>query len=129
MISKSHSSPLYLTLTTLFILSINSSVAQQITVQQDPKFEQLLQDRKKLVSSSTTSTNYKVQIFNGSSAESKKTLIDFKNQFKNQEATIVFSTPLYKVWVGNYKTRIDAERNLALLRKKYPNALLIKPSN
>lgn len=129
MISKSHSTPLFLTLITLFILSINSSLAQQISIKQDPKFEQLLQDRKKLISSATTSSNYKVQIFNGSSAESKQVLIDFKNQFKNQEATIVFSTPLYKVWVGNYKTRIDAERNLALLRKKYPNALLIKPSN
>ncbi|MFT6748591.1 MAG: hypothetical protein ACJAQ1_000510 [Flavobacterium sp.] len=129
MLSKTFKSPLYLTLTSLFILSINSSLGQQITVQQDPKFEQLLQDRKKLVSSATTSINFKIQIFNGSSTESKKILIDFKNQFKNQDATIVFSTPLYKVWVGNYKTRIDAERNLAVLRRNFPNALLIKPSN
>ncbi|MFT7351042.1 MAG: hypothetical protein ACI9XR_000775 [Flavobacterium sp.] len=129
MLSKTLKSPLYLTLTSLFILSINSSLGQQITVQQDPKFEQLLQDRKKLVSSATTSINFKIQIFNGSSTESKKILIDFKNQFKNQDATIVFSTPLYKVWVGNYKTRIDAERNLAVLRRNFPNALLIKPSN
>jgi hypothetical protein len=127
--SQTFKSPLYLTLVGLFILSINSSVAQQITVHQDPKFEQFLQDRKKLVSSSTTSVNFKIQIFNGSSSESKKMLVDFKNQFKNQDATIVFSTPLYKVWVGNYKTRIDAERNLAVLRRNYPNALLIKPSN
>jgi hypothetical protein len=129
MLSKTLKSPIYLTLTTLFILSVNYSAAQEITIQQDPKFEQLLQDRKKLVSASTTSVNYKIQIFNGSNVESKKMLIDFKSQFKNQDATMVFSTPLYKVWVGNYKTRIDAERNLALLRKNYPNALLIKPSN
>lgn len=129
MSSKIFKSTLYLTLTSMFILSINNSVAQQITIQLDPKFEELLQDRKKLVSSATTYVNFKIQIFNGSSTESKKVLIDFKNQFKNQDATIVFSTPLYKVWVGNYKTRIDAERNLAALRRNYPNALLIKPSS
>lgn len=58
----------------------------------------------------------------------KKTLIDFKKEFKNLDATIVFSTPLYKVWVGNFKTRIEAEKNLQLLKKRYPTAFLIKPN-
>jgi hypothetical protein len=44
------------------------------------------------------------------------------------DGTIVFSTPMYKVWVGNFKTRIDAEKNLQLLKKKFPNAFLIKPN-
>jgi hypothetical protein len=29
------------------------------------------------------------------------------------DGTIVFNTPVYKVWIGNFKTRIEAERNLA----------------
>ena len=60
--------------------------------------------------------------------ESKKVLIQFRKDNKNFDATIVFSTPAYKVWVGNFKTRIEAERNLNNLKKKYPNAILIKPS-
>jgi hypothetical protein len=28
-----------------------------------------------------------------------------------------FSTPNYKVWVGNYKSRIEAERNLIDIKK------------
>jgi hypothetical protein len=28
------------------------------------------------------------------------------------DGTIIFNTPNYKVWVGNYKSRIEAERNL-----------------
>ena len=44
------------------------------------------------------------------------------------EGTIVFNTPNYKVWVGNFKTRIEAERNLIEILKKHPKALLIKPS-
>ena len=67
-------------------------------------------------------------MFNGSSEESKKTLIQFKKDNKDYDATIVFSTPIYKVWVGNFKTRIEAERNLILLKKKYPNAILIQPN-
>jgi hypothetical protein len=97
-------------------------------VNQDPKFEQLLNEKRKVNSSITINNRYKIQIFNGTSDASKKTLIQFKKENKNYDATIIFSTPLYKVWVGNFKTRIEAERNLNLLKKKYPSAILIKPS-
>ncbi|MCF6128446.1 SPOR domain-containing protein [Flavobacterium sp. AS60] len=100
----------------------------KVSVSQDPKFEQLLNEKRKINSSITINDRYKIQIFNGDTENSKKTLLDFKRENKNIDATIVFSTPLYKVWVGNYKTRIEAEKNLNDLKKKYPNAFLIKPN-
>ena len=112
----------------LLFLNFNKVKAQDVSVNQDPKFEQLLNEKRKVNSSITINNRYKIQLFNGSSEESKKTLIQFKKENKNYDATIVFSTPLYKVWVGNFKTRIEAERNLNLLKKKYPNAILIKPN-
>lgn len=115
----------------LFILvffKFNVVNSQVTIVNQDDKFEQILNEKRKLNSSITVNNRYKIQIFNGSSEESKKTLIQFKKENKNYDATIVFSTPLYKVWIGNFKTRIEAERNLNLLKKKYPNAILIKPN-
>ncbi|MCF6131789.1 SPOR domain-containing protein [Flavobacterium wongokense] len=106
------------------------SLAQtgKTTVSQDPKFEQLLNEKRKINSSITITDRYKIQIFNGDTENSKKTLAEFKRENKNMDATIVFSTPLYKVWVGNFKTRIEAEKNLNDLKKKYPNAFLIKPN-
>ena len=114
-----------------FSLQISSfSFAQEakITLNQDPKFEQLLNEKRKINSSITVNDRYKIQIFNGDSENSKKTLISFKKENKNIDGTIVFSTPMYKVWVGNFKTRIEAEKNLQTLKKKYPNAFLIKPN-
>ena len=116
----------------LFIILVfsnfNTLFAQEVTVTQDPKLEQLLNEKRKVNASITINNQYKIQVFNGSSEESKKTLIQFKKENKNYDATIVFSTPIYKVWVGNFKTRIEAERNLNILKKKYPNAILIKPN-
>jgi hypothetical protein len=116
----------------LFLLLIFSQkmLAQdgKITVAQDPKFEQLLNEKRKINSSITINDRYKIQIFNGDSENSKKTLTDFKKENKDMDATIVFSTPMYKVWVGNFKTRIETEKNLNTLKKKYPNAFLIKPN-
>lgn len=125
-----------LTFKNLFFCAItlcvfNSNLFAQdgsVSINQDPKFEQLLNEKRKINSSITVNERYKVQIYNGDSETSKKTLMEFKREFKNYDGTIVFYTPAYKVWVGNFKTRIDAERNLAELKQRYPNALLIKPN-
>ena len=84
----------------LFILlffNFNTIIAQEVTVSQDAKFEQLLNEKRKVNSSITINNRYKIQIFNGASDESKKILIQFKKENKNYDYTIVFSTPLYKV--------------------------------
>ena len=112
----------------LFLCSKSIGQERKITVTQDPKFEQLLNEKRKINSSITVNDRYKIQIFNGDNENSRKKLIEFKKDNKNFDATIVFSTPIYKVWVGNFKTRIEAEKNLNDLKKKYPTAFLIKPN-
>lgn len=97
-------------------------------VNQDPKLEQLLNDKRKANSNLSYSDRYKIQIFNGPSEGAKKALTDFRQEFKNLDATIVFNTPNYKVWVGNFRTRMEAERNLVEIKKYYKNVFLIKPS-
>lgn len=111
-----------------FYFNFSPVFSQNVTVAQDAKFEQLLSEKRKVNASITANNNYKIQIFNGSSEESKKVLMQFKRENKNYDATIIFNTPTYKVWIGNYKTRIDAERNLAIFKKKFPNAISIKPN-
>jgi SPOR domain len=98
-----------------------------VFVNQDEKFEQLLNEKRKLNLSESVNDRYKIQIYNGDSENAKTILSDFKKINKNSDGTIVFSTPLYKVWVGSFKTRIEAEKNLIELKKKYPLAFLIKP--
>lgn len=115
----------------LGIASLTSSINAQdknISVKQDPKFEQLLNEKRKINSSLTINDSYKIQIYNGGSENAKKTLNEFRQEFRDIDATIVFNTPNYKVWVGNFKTRIEAEKNLVNIKYKYKNVLLIKPS-
>ena len=101
---------------------------QNGSLNQDLKFEQLLNEKRKINTSLVINDSYKIQIFNGSSENAKKALNDFKQNFSEIDATIVFNTPNYKVWVGNFRTRIEAERNLADIKDRYKNVLLIKPS-
>ena len=117
-------------LTFLITTSLAKLHAQNknIISHQDPKVEQLLNEKRKSNTSLSINTRYKIQIFSGNSELAKKSLNEFKLENKNTEATIIFQTPNYKVWVGNYRTRMEAERNLMEFQKKYKNILLIKPS-
>ena len=101
---------------------------QNTTVSQDPKFEQLLNEKRKINTSLTVNDSYKIQIYSGGSENAKKTLNEFRQEFNDIDATMVFNTPNYKVWVGSFRTRIEAERNLANIKDRYKNVLLIKPS-
>ena len=101
---------------------------QSQNIIQDSKFEQLLADKRKINNSITVYNRYKIQLFNGSNEVAKKELIAFKKENKNIDATIIFNTPTYKVLAGNFKTRMEAERYLNLFKKKYPNAILVKPN-
>jgi hypothetical protein len=113
---------------TLFFINKISGQNQNIEVSQNSKLEQLLSEKRKINTTIAINECYKIQIFNGNNETAKKTVSEFKQEFKAIDATIVFNTPNYKVWVGNFKTRIEVERNLIEIKKKYTNALLIKPS-
>lgn len=122
------SKKVFLTLTMITLAYNINAQDQNLTLTQDPKFDQLLNDKRKINTSLTTNDTYKIQIFSGKSEEAKKTLTDFKREYTNIDGTIIFNTPNYKVLVGNFKTRIEAERNLAEIKKKYKSVFLIKPS-
>ena len=118
---------LVLILTTLF--SINSAAQSgKVSLSQDPKFEQLLNEKRKINVSMAANEGYKIQIYTGDSENSKRELARFKADFGHLDATIIFHTPYYKVWIGNFKTKIDAERHLLEIQKKYSNSLIIKPN-
>jgi hypothetical protein len=82
---------------------------------------------KEKINVSNAVNDYKIQIFSGD-MKKKNTLAEFRQAFSGMDGTIIFNTPNYKVWVGNYKSRIEAERNLIDI-KIYPNVHLIQQGN
>ena len=123
-----HKSLLFLLLSIIYGLNGHSQESKT-KLTQDPKFEQLLKEKRKINQSIASTDSYKIQIFYGNGEDSKKKLQEFKREFKEIDGTIVYSNPSYKVWVGNYPSRIEVEKVILELKKKYPTALIIKPNN
>ena len=115
-------------LSSLFCFKSNAQDGKT-NISVDPKIDQLLKEKRKLNTGLFLNEGYKIQIFYGNSEESKKKLQEFKKEFIDLDGTIIFNSPNYKVWIGNFKTRIEVERAMVDIKKKYPTALIIKPSN
>lgn len=101
------------------------SFAQQgvVSIEQDPKISKLLEVYK------TVNSNrefYTIQVGFGSYKEAENLKQDVEIDFPQWKAKIVFDSPTYRVRVGSFKTKLEAERNFLELREKYPQSLILK---
>ncbi len=70
---------------------------------------------------------YRIQLMSGTSLEkAKEAKAGFFKKYADIGATIVFEAPNYKLRVGNYVNRFDANRDLQLILVEYPSAYIVK---
>lgn len=113
----------------LLIVSCASfSFSQDVKTVQNPKFNELLKLKQSINSSLPIEDSYKIQLYYGDSESAKKELLSFKRDFKDIDVTVIYTNPTYKVWAGNYKLRIYAEKALLDIKKKFPAAFILKPT-
>lgn len=104
-------------------LAINAQEGK-VTVTQDSDIDRLLEYKKDL----KTSKTYTIQVYNSTDPDkAKREKSNFLNSYNEWNVEIVWNTPNYKVWVGNFATRLEADRAWSKIRKKYMNANVIQP--
>jgi len=93
------------------------------------KIDNLLSKRAECFRHTKTSLKYyHVQIYNGQSintARAKKT--KFLEQYPDTHVTVEWESPEFKVWVGEYETKLAADQALLKYRKNFPNAFIVNP--
>jgi hypothetical protein len=72
---------------------------------------------------------YRIQIFFDSGNNSKNRAIWVKNQFDSRYSQtpsyIIFGEPYYRIRVGDFRTKLEAEAFLRRISRRYPNAFVI----
>lgn len=75
-------------------------------------------------------SGFRIQIFyeSGNQAldDCEKVQEEFSSKYDNIKAYIIFAAPYYRVRVGDFRTRLEAEKFLQRISRKYPNAWVIK---
>lgn len=127
MIANSHINNLLLVFCVFF--SLNTWAQENSTnIEQDPLIPELLILKSKMTESNELGDRYKIQLFYGATlAEANKVKKEFENNYKNWPVSIEFETPNYKVWVGDFRNKLEAERAYIKLKKDFKSAFIFKP--
>jgi len=114
----------------LNLLLMGQDQAGEIKVIQDPRVDSLLQMHIELNEKNPHIEGWRINIFFESGNNSKKMAVDAKAKFVQSYADVpcyvVFQEPYYKVRVGDYRTRMEAEKLLKELVPEYPNAFVVE---
>ncbi|NHF58386.1 SPOR domain-containing protein [Flavobacteriaceae bacterium TP-CH-4] len=104
-------------------LSVNAQKGK-INIQQDDKITELLEVYKSVISDADY---YRIQVGFGSYDKAQRIKSEVEQDFPLMPSKIDFDSPTYRVRLGRFKTRIEAERKFIEVRQKYPDAMLLKP--
>lgn len=117
----------------LFLASGQTILAQedaQVHVIQDPKIPKLLDLKTEMTKNNDLTDNYKIQIMGyGDLSDANDVLDKYKSNIDKWPGTVAYQTPNYKVWVGHFDTRIEADRALIEVQRVFPNAFVFQPKD
>lgn len=98
-----------------------------VVINQDENISSLLALKKVLNKDEKASDRYKIQIYSGNRAGATSAKKEFHSIYNDWYSKIVFDTPNFKIWAGNFRTRLEADRALKRIKKNFPSAFIFKP--
>ena len=111
---------------TIISLSYTNLFGQNgnIEINQSNKLDSIIKLKKEL---NSKIQNLRIQIYSGDRDNAEQIIKEFIEIFNDTTADIMYETPNYKVWVGNYYTQLEADKRLLEIRKKFRSAFIFRP--
>ena len=110
------------------IISISSTTLfgqnGNIKINQSSKLDSIIKLKKEL---NSKIQNLRIQIYSGDRENAEEIIQKFNEIFNDTTADVIYETPNYKVWVGNYDTQLEADKRLVEIRKKFRSAFIFRP--
>jgi hypothetical protein len=101
----------------------------QVQVLQDDRVDLLVSKHIQINQNRNGIEGYRIQIFfdsgNNSKTKAQSIYEGFKAKYPDVRTYLSFKSPNYKVRVGDFRTRLDAQRFLNDINIEYPNAWII----
>ena len=96
----------------------------KITVNQSSKLDSIIKLKKEL---NSKVQKLRIQIFNGDRENAELVMKEYLEIFNDTSANIIYETPNYKIWVGNFYNQLEADKRLIEIRKKFRSAFIFRP--
>jgi len=103
--------------------------AMKSDIVRDPRVDMLVSKHVQANQAVRTMDGFRIQIFSDSGNNSKNKAQaaqeEFQGKFQGPAVYLSFKSPNYRVRVGDFRTRLDAQRFLNEISADYPNAFII----
>lgn len=115
---------LRMVMSVMFCLGISqfcTSQTGQVTIDADRDIDKLLEFKR----DTKTVDLYKIRIYSGDRSGATSTKSKASNLYSDWPVLMEYETPNYKIYVGNFLSRLEADRALLKVKKEYPSALIL----
>lgn len=111
-----------------------SDTLSNIAIQQDPRVDILVKKNREINEEIYLKTlrnmqGYRIQVIN---TNDRNKAIDIKtkllNEFPSEKTYLIYHSPYFKIQIGNFLKREDADKLLNRIKKLYPTGVFIVPS-
>jgi hypothetical protein len=111
----------------LLLLTLNLQGQQGlVSIEEDPQIKRLLTIYKE---GKANALYYTIQIGFGSYNDAEELKQAAAIAFPQYEPKIVFDSPTYRVHVGKFTDRLEAEKKFIEVRQQFPGSLLLRPDS
>lgn len=113
----------------IFIAAFQYTNAQEgdVVIEQDSQIPELLEKRVAMSKANDLGERFKIQLYYGDNQRASSVITNFRSRFGEWPSEVVYETPNYKVWVGNFRNKLEADRALMQIKDKFPSAFIFKP--
>lgn len=115
----------------LFVLVSLRSFSQNdgyVILEQDQRIEQLIQRQNEIHSADNTIDGFRIQIFmeSGNDAVELGNAVSekFKEKYPDIPIYFIFGQPYYRLRIGDFRTRLEAEKAFQTISKDYKKAFI-----
>ena len=110
-------------------IALSQKVEDYSFVNRDPRVDRLIEKHRQYNQSNPGVDGFRVQVFFDSGNNSKKAAQTVREKFMEVHpdvaAYLTFKAPYYRVRVGDFRTKLEAEGFLFQLTTTYPNAFTV----
>ena len=114
----------------MFMLGISFSLSAQtgqINIQQSELIPELLELKSEMTKDGKLGERYTIQLYYGDNNAASNVIKEFRAKYNAMPSSVVYETPNYKVWVGKFRNRLEADRALLKIKADFPSAFIPKP--
>ena len=115
-------------LSCLFFCSITFSQSDKYNLKNDSKFDSILKIKKRVDKKIFDENYFSIQVFSGGFNLGDSISKYINKKYLGDSIYFYFETPNYKVRIGKYKSKLEAEKKLKEIKKEFKSAFVFKPT-